>query len=274
MLTKVKIRGCGSLLALLPSFWLVLGGVVLGCDDKEPYKAAEAAAVAVVMSTAVSDSAFYEGYSSVSYSESEAFSPYLLADHQEAEKYNKKGKLKKKWRNIKCREQLICYGWLEYGERSCIFQDVCGNPKTPHFHQHGGGDYHNHKKGTFGDHHHPVQEASLERQKVREALASKSLMEVISPAVFGRTYSLSLESSARLLYGLELARRADLSGLYDLGFSDEDLKDLALLRLPSGESMQRIAWNLNHTPHLTQDMLARIIQEGREMFLTSETTFY
>ena len=262
-------------------------GLVMGCDEREHQEVAEAAAVVAVVSTAVVVGALVTAHDDDHDHEPAAKKkPYhhhhksepdhvkshrIPDDHRYGDhRYNNRGKLKKKYRNIHCVRDRVCYKTYSYrGQRhkSCQRERICRNPQTRHFHRHGGIGFHSHKGDQRTRHMHPryFMTPYVDYKIVRQELSHSMVTDLVSVGDFARAHYLSLESSRRLLYSLELARGGDLSGLYDLGFSDEDLRDLARLRLPSGESVDRIAGNLDHMPVLTQGMLARMIKEGRRI---------
>lgn len=177
----------------------------------------------------------------------------------------------------RCYRDRVCYLSNDYygrSQRTCWRERVC-RMGSRYKHKHGGLGEHSHQ-GTWQTHTHRrfFSPPSADPQKIREALAESSLREVLSARDFARAHHLSVEAATQLLDALESARtQGDLTGLHSLGFSAEDLRDLAHLRLPSDESVDRIAQKLNHMPALTMGMLARMIKQGKRLmedFLEAE----
>lgn len=188
------------------------------------------------------------------------------------------------WRYERCNFRKVCYQSYDYhGDRvrHCEHQSLCRSPKDLYWHQHGDHRYHGHRGGRSRGHYHeryfsspshPLEITQVDIHGIRTALATHELTEVVSPFDFGHAHHLSVELASRLLDGIERARNGDIEGLYELGFSDEDLTDLAHLRLPPPESIDRIALELDLLPPLTTGMIARMIKHARHLSSATATT--
>lgn len=75
-------------------------------------------------------------------------------------------------------------------------------------------------------------------------------------------FGLSFESTARFLTGMKEAREGRIESLRALGFRDFDLRRVAQLKMPTDETIDRVALELNAHPEAVKKMIERLMAEA------------
>ena len=83
--------------------------------------------------------------------------------------------------------------------------------------------------------------------------------EAIGPVGLGKTYGISYAASASLIEGLLKANSGDLTSLQDLGLTRNDVENLVNLKMPSEESIDQVAENLDASSEELHTLLQTVI---------------
>lgn len=75
-------------------------------------------------------------------------------------------------------------------------------------------------------------------------------------------FRMSVESARRVLGALYVAKNGSTDGLRDLGLGDDDIENVALLRVPTDQGIDIVAQNLDQKPLFTKAMFSRMIVQA------------
>jgi hypothetical protein len=148
-----------------------------------------------------------------------------------------------------CREESVCSTYYDYyvnRRESCRVENVCRETTE------------NRRRYLKA-----LNEGGYEA--IVASLANNAKLEsVVDVTTLAKSFDLSHDSALKLADALNESRAGNLAKLESLGISSRDLGELAMLRLPSQESIDRLARSLDQYPVLTSGMLSRMIIKGRE----------
>ncbi len=94
---------------------------------------------------------------------------------------------------------------------------------------------------------------------VNLALANKDVTSVD----WAQTFGLSFDSAEKLVAALESSRQGDIQAILDLGLSEQDIEDLAQLKMISKDGIQSLSVSLNQFPEDTQSMINSLIKTAK-----------
>jgi hypothetical protein len=148
-----------------------------------------------------------------------------------------------------CREESVCSTYYDYygnTRESCRVETVCRetNERRRHYLK------------ALNDGGYAAIVASLANNAALES--------VVDVSTLAKSFDLSHNSAIKLAQALNESREGHLEKLEALGISSRDLHELAMLRLPSQESIDKLARSLDQYPVLTSGMLSRMVIKGRE----------
>jgi hypothetical protein len=81
---------------------------------------------------------------------------------------------------------------------------------------------------------------------------------------FSVAYSMSLESAKKFQEAINEANDGSLAAINELGLSKKDMNLLARLRMPSDESIEELAKNLDQDPIFARSMISKMIIFGHK----------
>lgn len=238
--------------AIIRTSWLAILACLLMISSCENKEVAETAAVVAVVATAVSIGAIVgdEDDSSHSHDHDD--------DHDDETHHNQPHRD----RYFKCRDRDICTSYTDYSGRhreSCGIVHVCRTSRDTHIHE----GYPEHSHNTYSSHYHPRRRVTFhshnspltDPQLVGQALAGRSIGELVAPHQFARAHGMSTAAAHRVLLGLDEARGGNFSALAALGLSEGILLDLARGTLPAAPQLDKIARQLDQHPAATLAMM-------------------
>ena len=103
--------------------------------------------------------------------------------------------------------------------------------------------------------------ASSDYLSLADAIMKNSVSNIVDPLTFAEVNKLSVKSSELVLGALDKAKVGDLSGLEAIGLDERSLIELADLKLPSKETIDRIAKNLDQHSVYTKGMFTSMLDK-------------
>lgn len=99
---------------------------------------------------------------------------------------------------------------------------------------------------------------------ISNAISDKTVTEVVDIFEFAKAHDLSLESAELFAAALDDAKEGEFDKLNALGLDDKAIETLAMLKMPSDETIEALSENLDQYNVLTKGMIGRMLIKARK----------